>query len=232
MPLFTKYQALMHLSGHMLYPCMLLFVLCAPLLLKFEGDFIDKNLLLQSVAVVSATFLGPPIMYVYAQTVLYSDWLRRLAYLPVFMVFGTGIAVNNTRAIFEAFLRVKSAFVRTPKYQIEKKSDTWLGKKYGPRAAWVTLFESLLAMYAFSGVYMLLVQWQWFDLFLFILALGLSCVAFWSLWEPFSSAIAGADDEATDDIEFGRVGKTADAALPRHLAEGSVHAAKTDTAWQ
>jgi hypothetical protein len=151
------------------------------------------------------------------------DWLRRIAYLPVFLVFGTGIAVNNTRAIFEAFLKVQSAFVRTPKYRIEKASDTWLGKKYGPRAAWVTLFETIIAFYAAHAVYLLFAHWQWFDGFLFILAAGLFSVAALSLWEPFSSALAAAEDGAGGQEENHIGGIAMEAGYSPNLPNGTAN---------
>ena len=47
------------------------------------------------------------------------DWIARLKYLPFLMSIGIGLAVNNTRAVFEALFSKQTEFARTPKYRIE-----------------------------------------------------------------------------------------------------------------
>jgi hypothetical protein len=47
----------------------------------------------------------------------------------------------------------RSEFVRTPKYRIEGKKDSWAKKKYMPaKLNWVVLVELVLALYCFFGV--------------------------------------------------------------------------------
>jgi hypothetical protein len=47
------------------------------------------------------------------------------------MGLGIGLAFSNARAVLEALLGVKSEFVRTPKYRVERNDDaTWKRKKY------------------------------------------------------------------------------------------------------
>jgi hypothetical protein len=64
-----------------------------------------------------------------------------------------GFAVNNSRAVFEVLFKKRSEFVRTPKYKIEGKKDSWLQKKYVPvKLNWVVFVEIALALYCFFGV--------------------------------------------------------------------------------
>ena len=51
------------------------------------------------------------------------------------MSIGIGLAVNNTRAVFEALFGKQSEFARTPKYRIEAPTDEWIGKNTTSRSA-------------------------------------------------------------------------------------------------
>jgi hypothetical protein len=88
-----------------------------------------------------------------SQKAVYPDWRRRLLLFPLFMAGSMGFAVNNSRAVFEGLFRKRSEFVRTPKYRIEDKKDSWLEKKYVPlKLDWIVLIEIALAIYCFFGV--------------------------------------------------------------------------------
>jgi hypothetical protein len=82
-------------------------------------------------------------MYLFSQRILYRDWRKRIRYLPFLMCLGTGIAVNNTKAVLEALFNLKSGFVRTPKYGIKKKQDRWRGKRYSIPVNFISLIERL-----------------------------------------------------------------------------------------
>lgn len=98
-------------------------------------------------------FIGSFLFYTFAQKAVYPDWRRRLLLFPLFMAGSMGFAVNNSRAVFEGLLKMRSEFVRTPKYRIEGKKDSWLEKKYVPlKLHWAVLVEVALAVYCFFGV--------------------------------------------------------------------------------
>ena len=63
------------------------------------------------------------------------------------MSIGIGLAVNNTRAVFEALFNKQSEFARTPKYRIERRSDEWIGKKYRQSVAVQPMIELALGLY-------------------------------------------------------------------------------------
>jgi hypothetical protein len=69
------------------------------------------------------------------------------------MAGSMGFAVNNSRAVFEGLFKRKSEFIRTPKYAINTRKDSWAGKKYvGLKIGWVSIVEMVLAVYCFFGV--------------------------------------------------------------------------------
>src|SRR5437660_12391774 len=72
----------------------------------------------------------------------------RMLHLPLVMGLGIGLAFSNARAVLEALVGVKSDFVRTPKYRVEKTDDeSWKRKKYKRKHGWLPLLELSFAIY-------------------------------------------------------------------------------------
>jgi cellulose synthase/poly-beta-1,6-N-acetylglucosamine synthase-like glycosyltransferase len=187
LPFFTKYQALCHLTNYMVYPLMLFIALTsfAPFGLA-AGLVTPKMPFLMAIGLSLATF-GPLSMYVYAHRHLYSDWWRRLWAFPFLLIFGTGLALNNTKAILEALFNRRSEFMRTPKYRIEQATDTWVGKRYRVPFPWLSLAEMLLACYCAYGIFRLMQQQGTYLIspFSLLFALGFASVAGLSFWESW-----------------------------------------------
>jgi hypothetical protein len=69
------------------------------------------------------------------------------------MSIGIGLAVNNTRAVFEALFNRQSEFTRTPKYRIEAQADEWIGKKYRQSFVVQPMIELALGLYFTATVF-------------------------------------------------------------------------------
>ena len=95
-------------------------------------------------------------MYLFSQRILYQDWKKSIKYLPLLICLGTGISVNNTRAVLEALFGRQSGFIRTPKYGIEKKEDSWYGKLYSIPFSSISIIELILGLYSFTGLLLFL----------------------------------------------------------------------------
>jgi hypothetical protein len=87
------------------------------------------------------------------QRELHKDWMTRLKYLPFLMSIGIGLAVNNTKAVFEAIFNRQSEFARTPKYRIEGQGDEWIGKKYRQNFVVQPIIELALGLYFTATVF-------------------------------------------------------------------------------
>jgi cellulose synthase/poly-beta-1,6-N-acetylglucosamine synthase-like glycosyltransferase len=184
-PCFTKCQALMHLTNYLVHPLMLCTALTTPWLLTVQPVVFLHLPLLTTVGMICAT-VGPSSLYLYAQRQLYPDWTQRLRYFPYLLLFGTGIALSNTAAILEAFCNIQGTFVRTPKFRIERPSDTWVGKRYRAAFPWLSLGELCLAVYNGYGVYLAILQGAYLLIpFLLLYTLGFVSVAGLSLSEGF-----------------------------------------------
>lgn len=151
-PFRVKVHSTFHLTNNIVFP----FILLAGLLnvpLMFIKQHGGHELYFSLMSVFVLAFIGSFLFYLLSQKSVYPDWRKRLMLFPLFMAGSMGFAVNNSRAVFEGLFRKKSEFVRTPKYNIEGKSDSWLKKKYVPvKIDWIVGVEVALAIYCFFGV--------------------------------------------------------------------------------
>ncbi|MFZ9047019.1 MAG: cellulose synthase family protein [Cyclobacteriaceae bacterium] len=72
---------------------------------------------------------------------------------PLFLTFSMGLALHNSIAVIEGLMGIKTPFIRTPKFNIQSKGDSWKGNVYLQKVFTpVTLFEGLLAAYFIFGI--------------------------------------------------------------------------------
>jgi hypothetical protein len=96
----------------------------------------------------SLVTLGPLSMMVYAQSVLYPRWWRRIWQLPSLMLIGIGVALSTSLAVLGAFWGKDREFIRTPKFGIGAEGGTWWGKVYVDRRRWEGILELGLGSYS------------------------------------------------------------------------------------
>ncbi len=113
----VKVEGTFQLTAHFVFPCILAAALLhAPLLmLKHVGLPGPGPLYFAFLGFGLVGFLGFFLAQLFAQRALYPNWLRRTAFFPLFMAGTIGLAVNNSRALFQAALGKRTPFVRTPK---------------------------------------------------------------------------------------------------------------------
>lgn len=151
--ILAKTQAIFHLLhyvAHMLMFTLALLSLPVSLVIPKLSGIAGAGILI--VPLVFAT-LGPSILYIVSQRFLYPEnWWKRILYLPGMVALGFGICISNTRAVMEAFLGVKSGFVRTP-----KKGEQEV-KKYRTKVDWVPIAELAAAAYCVLTMISYIVQ--------------------------------------------------------------------------
>jgi cellulose synthase/poly-beta-1,6-N-acetylglucosamine synthase-like glycosyltransferase len=152
LPMKIKVHATFHLTNNLVFPFIVLAgVLNVPLVFIKHTGLYDGYFTFMSVFVFA--FIGSFLFYLFSQKDVYQDWRRRIFLFPVFMAGSMGFAVNNSRAVLEGLLRKKSEFIRTPKYMIQNKQDSWKDKKYVPvKISGTVVVEILLAVYCLFGV--------------------------------------------------------------------------------
>jgi cellulose synthase/poly-beta-1,6-N-acetylglucosamine synthase-like glycosyltransferase len=184
LPFRVKLEALFHLTNNMAYMLMLfLSVLMFPaIIVRVQAGWI-RSFWLDLPFLLAAT-VSISLFYLCAEKeVDPTRWKKRVIYLPLLMSVGIGICVNNTRAVLEALLGVRTEFQRTPKYGIREKKDRWEWMRYrGPRT-WLPGIELLFALHFalliyYTGANRIYTSIPFLCLFFF----GYLYVGFCSLW--------------------------------------------------
>jgi cellulose synthase/poly-beta-1,6-N-acetylglucosamine synthase-like glycosyltransferase len=179
LPLVVRGQALVHMSTYLVHPLLLVLLLASLPVMLLAGR------LHGSLGLLGLVSLGPPLMYAISQRELYPHgWLKRYAAMPGLMLLGSGVALNNTRAVIEALLGVSNVFQRTPKFHIQARSDRWIGSSYALPLDGTVLGELALAVYAMATVAIALWQGNVYAVpFLLLYVASFSYVGLLGLWD-------------------------------------------------
>ncbi|MGH9928898.1 MAG: cellulose synthase family protein [Pyrinomonadaceae bacterium] len=148
LPLRVRLEMFFRLTGNISYPLMIVasFLQFPLLLVRYNQPF--YHLMILDLPLLF--FSSISVFLFYGTAVWYLDKKRtpRLLHLPLVMALGIGLAFSNARAVLEALLGIKSDFIRTPKYQVEKNQDeTWKRKKYKRKRGFLPLLELSFSIY-------------------------------------------------------------------------------------
>jgi cellulose synthase/poly-beta-1,6-N-acetylglucosamine synthase-like glycosyltransferase len=146
-PLRVKIESTFHLANNLAYPLLFLVsVLMLPMLVLRQNQLADIPAWFELLLFVCAT-VSVLVFYAASQREVLPHWWRHLHLVPLMMSLGIGMCVNNSKAVMEAMLGVKSGFVRTPKFGVVNRTRGQLPNPYLTRAAGVALVETALALY-------------------------------------------------------------------------------------
>lgn len=126
-----------HGLSHLFNSSVFIFILFLSLLtlpiLHIKDSFSDLNYLLQygAIALISTIFLAYYYWHSYRDKkgnpiVVFFTFIGRFI---MFLMVSMGLALNNSVAVIEGYMGIKSSFVRTPKFNVNKKSE-FKGNKY------------------------------------------------------------------------------------------------------
>jgi len=162
MPALRKSLGLLHLTGYLPHPLLVLSLLLSlPLVLLGEraprwGGLGWLSLVL-------------PLVIAWGQWALRRDWPRTLRYFPVALLGMIGLALNNTWAFVEALVGRHTEFLRTPKCPRDAA--------YAVPLDWTTWGELLLALYALATALLAVERLPSLAPVLFLYALSFGAVA-------------------------------------------------------
>lgn len=149
----VRLEALVHLTNNLAYPLVIVLTLLTPLAVWVRSRHIESTLLFDLVVFTLAT-VGVGLFYGCSQWAVHEDWRQRLVRIPAVMALGIGMAVNQTRAVFEALLGHESPFVRTPKFGDAQRS-------YSLGTAGLPLLEITFGVYHLLGMGWAIDQGYW-----------------------------------------------------------------------
>lgn len=178
LPLKVKIEGTVHLTsnfGHLmlLILCLVFHASASAGTHEATGGNPWTKLLLVDVPLFLAASLSITAFYFCAQKELHAQWWKRILYIPVLMAVGIGLSVNNARAVLEAIFNHKSDFVRTPKFGVRSRGDSWTGSKYRALRGLVPYIELTFGVYFTVLLIQAIDQQRWSVLpFILIFSVG------------------------------------------------------------
>ena len=121
----VRILGVIHITGYFVHPLMLLtMILMLPI-----GWYAPQYLKMLPWSMLAA--FGPPIMYLVSRSESAPTLWERLSRLPLMILVGFGLTVNNTVAIWHGlFDRTVGTFVRTPKFNMSNTRTEWAKSGY------------------------------------------------------------------------------------------------------
>ena len=154
-PIDTKAQAFIQLTRHIVNPLVLAQFLIFPMLLAMDYRIYNVGIA-PLISLVLFVMMGPGGYLLVINQAWNGDSkkLREKARQFFFlMFFASGIAVNNTVAVFDAMFGKKNEFLRTPKFGVVNRNDDWRNKEYVLPFTKTTLLEIFFAIYGCIAVF-------------------------------------------------------------------------------
>lgn len=131
LPFKIKSEAFFHLFGNISYMLLLfLFLLMFPMGFFWSKVGWDSGILINIIAITAGTLSFVLFYVITVREVHGKNWLGYLRYVPLAISIGSGMAVNNSKAVLEALLGKNSEFKRTPKFAVTSRSDNWRSRSY------------------------------------------------------------------------------------------------------
>ena len=144
--LLKKIEAFLHLTNYVVHPLMLTLAVLALPILQFNLIQISPWVFMIAFIPLAAATFGPSTMYTIATFRNGDSRKSSFVWLPLLVLYGTGIAVSNTIAVYEALIGKSSSFIRTP-----KKGDYFQsGYRLGKNKIWA--FEVSLGLYSIGSI--------------------------------------------------------------------------------
>ena len=193
------FGAKVHATGHLMSSTVFLFVLLVsvlsvPVLFLLKPLAIDPKLfslfLIGWVAVGIVYYSGNTRRY-WGRRNRWSELLRFAYEFPVFLALSMGLSFHNSVAVIQGLRGHRSAFIRTPKFDIRSVTDPIRYSNYLPdRLPASTFVEGLLAIYFLGAIIAaIVINDPTFIIFHLLLAFGFGTICFYSIrhYRAFSS---------------------------------------------
>ncbi len=183
----TKIHSFFHLMNSATYlGLMLTAILTIPvLIIQTEYPQIAHFIHFAQYFQLSFVFLGMYFWVSFRQK--NNNFFYFLGFYPMFLAFMMGLSLYNSVGVLEGYLGKKSPFIRTPKYNINSKTDGWFNKKYvGTKLDLFTVIEGILCIYFIWSLYFV-IQKQAFGCipFLAMLLFGYSAVFGYGIYHKY-----------------------------------------------
>jgi cellulose synthase/poly-beta-1,6-N-acetylglucosamine synthase-like glycosyltransferase len=182
LPFTIKFHSTLHLTNNLVYPFILILALLNLPLILIKNQIPESRHYFAIFAFFVVSFGASFLFYALSQRSLYKDWKKRMLLFPLFMSGSMGFSINNSRAVIQALFKIRTPFIRTPKYELIGKKGSFFGKKYGISLDSTVIIEFLMAIYSCTG---LVIAVSYFELgiipFMFMFSAGFFLISYLSI---------------------------------------------------
>lgn len=155
--LSDRVHGLSHLFNSTVFFFILVISILSLFVLHVKDSFSDLNYILQymGVFIISTMFLMFYYWHSYRDKTdqKFKSFIRFVGRFFQFLVVSMGLSLSNTVAVLEGYLGIKSSFVRTPKFNVAKKSE-FKGNKYDKKSlSIINILEGLfMVIFGFTAL--------------------------------------------------------------------------------
>ncbi len=156
--LSVKLHGAFHLIYSLGFISIIIYTLLSVPLLFVKEFYPDYNLLFKISSLIGISFL----IYIFHYFISYFNNTKGsvmqkitgfIFRFPLFVSLFIGLSLSNSIGIIQGYLGIKSAFVRTPKFNAVDKDDKKIGRRYiQNKITWLNITEGLLILYFLFGV--------------------------------------------------------------------------------
>ncbi len=153
----NKIHAFFHLFNSSIFIAILITAVLSIPMLYIKSIQPQLAVMFQIGSVFLLGFFSIGIFYWVANKHLLKGNYRKYFFrtFPIFITVSMGLSLHNALAVAEGLLGFKSAFIRTPKFNLSKKGESWKGNQYVKlKFSPLTLLEAFLAIYFAFGIFL------------------------------------------------------------------------------
>lgn len=199
LPWKIKLEAAFHLLNPMSYLFMSVLILLLLPVFGLRISLLQEQSwakVLFDISLFAIASCSASTFYMCSQKEIFREWKDKIKFLPFLMSMGVGIALNNSRGIFEALFGEESAFERTPKFGVNSQAGKhdWRrrARSFGQRGSFMPFLEIGYGIYVTICILLCLQQGMMlcFSLpFLIVFAVGYYYVGIYTLWGSWLSKL-------------------------------------------
>lgn len=152
-----RIHGLSHLFNSSIFLFIIIVALLSLVILQVKDSFSDLNVILQFMGIFILSTIFLMVYYWYSfrdRTPAGKKSFPKFAWRFLqFLVMSMGLSINNSVAVIEGYLGIKSSFVRTPKFNIAKKSEFKQNQYDKKKINLVSVIEGVLsAIFLFTAI--------------------------------------------------------------------------------
>lgn len=187
--LSTKIHAFFHLFNSSVFTALLIAAILSVPMLFIKNQHPELSWLFHTGLIFLIGFFSIALFYWVSNKQFSTSHSNSFfKFFPPFLIISMGLSLHNGLAVLEGLIGRKTPFIRTPKFNITKKADGWIGNAYLRSSLnHITLLEGLLCFYFVYGC-LAGIQLNDSGLIFFhaMLAIGFGSVFFYSIKPLFA----------------------------------------------